>query len=96
MKKHELMKLQQQHGDVKMSEIIEGFNRPHKCPKCDGKGGEMIRYNGYPSGLPDSGFAEEWKHKFIPCDICEGHGYTKKLMKPIKKTEIIGYQEENE
>ena len=37
-------------------------NKKYKCPKCCGTGSVRIRYNAYPSGLPDSGWVEDWKY----------------------------------
>ncbi|QDH49032.1 hypothetical protein PHYNN_241 [Pantoea phage Phynn] len=58
---------------------------PHKCPKCSGVGGTQQRYNAYPRGLPDSGWADDWKYKWVECDICKGNGYTEieMIAKPI-------------
>jgi DNA topoisomerase-1 len=53
-----------------------------KCPKCDGRGYIKCKYNGYPSGLPDSGWVYEEAFKDVKCDVCNGVGYTEKPMKP--------------
>lgn len=91
MKTKDLITLQEIYGDIKISEIVKLLDRPYKCPKCNGEGGEQKRYNAYPSGLPDSGWVEEWKFKYVQCDLCEGHGYTKRELKPVTKTEVVGY-----
>lgn len=54
----------------------------YKCPKCDGRGYIKIEYNGYPRGLPDSGFVYEAAYKDNKCDLCNGIGYTSKKMQP--------------
>lgn len=71
--------------DTTLSEILEvrkGGNPIYKCPKCEGKGYTSYKYNAYPSGLPDSGWVEDWKYKKIECDLCKGEGYTEKEYKP--------------
>ena len=55
---------------------------PHQCPNCKGKGYITREYNGYPSGLPDSGFVYEAAYEDIPCELCKGIGYTKKHFVP--------------
>lgn len=40
-------------GDYKVSELIDFYNRPYKCPKCNGEGFEQVAYNAYSTGLPD-------------------------------------------
>lgn len=63
---------------------IQG-NKIYKCPKCCGKGYISKRYNAYPSGLPDSGWVEDWKWEDIECDLCNGDGYTEHEYKPKMK-----------
>ena len=36
-----------------------------------------VEYNGYPKGLPDSGFVYEAAYKSVECDLCAGEGYTR-------------------
>lgn len=62
--------------------LIVSGGRKYKCPKCNGKGKITIEYNGYPKGLPDSGFVYEAAFKDIECDICKGEGYTREEYKP--------------
>lgn len=59
---------------------------PHKCPKCEGKGFEVVRVNTYPSGLPDSGWVDQMEDFNVTCDICNGQGFTKErlIAKPVK------------
>lgn len=85
MKVHEIINLCNKYGNnTKLEEvqrIIQG-NRIYKCPKCNGKGSVSVRYNAYPSSLPDSGWVEDWKYKDISCDLCQGEGYTSHEYKP--------------
>lgn len=71
-------------ADITLGELLERVQgiRTHKCPKCDGKGKLQHKYNAYPSGLPDSGWVEEWKYKTVDCDLCNGEGYTVKEYVP--------------
>ena len=41
--------------------------RGFMCPKCKGSGVLRVKYNAYPSGLPDSGWVEDWKYKKKTC-----------------------------
>lgn len=66
-------------GDLR--KIIQG-RKKYICPKCNGTGSIMEEYNGYPSGLPDSGFAYLPAYREEVCDLCKGEGYTGKLIKP--------------
>lgn len=58
----------------------------HKCPKCDGLGYEVITYNAYPSGLPDSGWVDDMQEFKAECNLCNGNGFTKEkfIAKPVK------------
>lgn len=64
--------------------------RKYKCPKCKGTGLYEFRYNAYPSGLPDSDWAEDWKTGTTKCDLCDGHGATEKEY--IPEYEVVGYK----
>ena len=64
------------------------------CPKCNGEGVVQEKYNAYPSGLPDSGWVEDWKYRNKACNVCNGKGYTEKKLVPNKKIVIDGYIEE--
>lgn len=85
MKIHEIISLCNQYGenttlkDILLS--IQGDNK-YLCPKCNGMGTLTIEYNGYPSGLPDSGFVYEAAYRKEECDLCKGQGYTNRQMKP--------------
>lgn len=60
------------------------------CPLCMGVGKIQQKYNAYPSGLPDSGFVDDWKYRNVHCNLCDGLGYTEKQLKPV--TKIVGYK----
>lgn len=62
------------------AKIADG--RLYRCPKCKGDGIVVIEYNGYPSGLPDSGFVYEPAFRNEECDLCQGHGFTKEQYQP--------------
>lgn len=80
--------LMSKYGDLPLSTIIDILHQQapddkfHLCPKCNGRGIVQAKYNGYPSGLPDSGWVYEEATKDIKCDLCEGTGYTEKKMVP--------------
>lgn len=65
-------------GDLKR--IIQG-NKKYECPKRKGKGYTVEEYNAYPRGLPDSGWVYEAGYRNIPCDLCNGIGYTENKYK---------------
>ena len=73
------------------SEVKEKEIECFKCPKCFGKGfithkfEEDINAWGYGTPPPTPPIDEK-------CDVCDGEGYTSKKLKPIIKTEIIGYE----
>lgn len=85
MKVHEIVALCNQYGEnTTLAEIRQSIQgeRKYLCPKCNGTGNITIEYNDYPPGLPDS----YWSYiaSYIQeCDLCEGEGYTDKLMKPL-------------
>ena len=64
----------------------------YKCPKCEGKGYVLERYDAYPFRSFDSGWANGWKYREVVCDLCNGRGYTKEEYK--RKTKIVfdGYE----
>jgi len=70
--KKELSSLLEQHKET------NGF----VCPNCLGKGKIKEKYNAYLSGLPDSGWAEDWKYRDVTCPICHGLGHVKNKLKP--------------
>lgn len=92
MKAREIEAMIKTYGDVRLGDILQSFKRPYKCPKCDGRGGKQERYNAYPSGLPDSGWAVDWRYNFVECDLCVGHGALSREMKPVTETKIVGYE----
>lgn len=71
-------------GDTTLDRLVELVqkNRIYKCPKCNGRGKVSIKYNSYPDNMPDSGWVVKWAYKDIPCDLCDGEGYTEKKYKP--------------
>lgn len=71
-------------------------NRTHECPKCSGRGYVKVEYNGYPSGLPDSGWVYEAAFKDVKCDVCDGFGYTVHKMVPNVNVVQNGWKEEEE
>lgn len=74
-----------QYGEqATLEEILRRVqgNKVFKCPKCNGKGYVTTEYNGYPSGLPDSGFVYEPAFRQETCDLCKGDGYTSHKYKP--------------
>lgn len=85
MKVREAIELMEKYGTEttlgEMVKIVQG-NKIHKCSKCNGRGIVSIRYNAYPSGMPDSGWVEDWKYKNVECDLCHGEGYTEHEYKP--------------
>ena len=85
MKIHEAVTLVTTYGpDITLGELLKQIQgrKVHKCPKCNGTGEITEEYNGYPSGLPDSGWVYEPAYRTVTCDLCKGEGYTGKLMKP--------------
>ena len=85
MKIHEIMALCDEYGkDTTLGEILSSIQKrkTYKCPKCNGTGKITVEYNGYPSGLPDSGWVYEAAYRTVECDLCNGEGYTGKLHKP--------------
>ena len=86
-------------GETTLNEVLNKIIQkseyrflPYKCPKCNGKGYLTKEYNGYPSGLPDSGWVYEPAYDYTKCDLCGGMGYTGKEMKPIVETKVVGYK----
>lgn len=93
MKIIELDRMMSIYGDVKLSVIRNNLlkNTPHICPKCNGHGCTSEQYNAYPSGLPDSGWVQDIRSRDVKCTVCNGEGYTPKLLRAIIKTEVTGY-----
>lgn len=75
----------------------------HECPKCNGLG----RINGQPIlEFRVDEEATAWMgqfaspvydnvivgHEQIPCDVCDGQGWTEVEKKPITKTKTIGWE----
>lgn len=77
-----LIKIFGEDTTLKQVLLTVSGGRKYKCPKCNGTGKITVKYNGYPSGLPDSGFVYEAAFKDIECDICKCEGYTREEYKP--------------
>ena len=81
MKIHEVIRLRNIYGGKRtlddLVKLIQG-NKIYECPKCGGRGVFTKRVN----------FAQYWeccenyKEVEIPCDLCNGEGYTEKEYKP--------------
>lgn len=71
-------------GEVTIDQLVKHIQgkKIHKCPKCNGTGVNKVKYNAYPTVLPDSGFVHDWKYKYVSCDLCNGEGYTEHEYKP--------------
>ena len=71
-------------ADVTLGQLLVKIQgkKIYECPKCRGKGYVTVEYNGYPTGLPDSGFVYSAAYKDVECDLCNGEGYTDHEMKP--------------
>lgn len=78
--------------------------RMHECPSCNGggtqNGGEimgMVRnpdYGAFGGGYGD----EEYRkgvvgHEQVPCDVCEGFGWTLRQKQPITESTVIGWKD---
>lgn len=83
-KLNNVKELYEEYGDKPLSEIIQELKGDNKfeCPECNGLGYVLIKYNSYPSGLPDSGFVYEPKYKRHKCSLCDGLGYTEYEFEP--------------
>lgn len=82
---HEVVELRDQYGgDMTLNRLVELIQggKNHMCPKCGGRGMVSVKYNAYPNNLPDSMFVEKWAYKDIPCDLCNGEGYTEIEYRP--------------
>lgn len=79
-----LREVQQRWGNnVDCQSLIDRLiGKLHKCPQCKGAGVVYEKYNAYPSNLPDSGWAEDWKYREKTCNLCKGEGYTEHEYKP--------------
>lgn len=85
MKIHEAISLMEDYGEnTTLGDLVKKVQGKmiHKCPKCNGTGTVSVKYNAYPSGLPDSGWVEEWRYREVKCGLCNGEGYTEHQYKP--------------
>jgi len=76
------------YGDIPLSELqrmIQG-DRAHKCPKCIGKGTVPICVRPAEMGYWDAEYVDR------NCGVCGGHGYTSREVKPVIRTEVVGYR----
>jgi len=75
-------------GEKTLRDMVNDLQKkyPHECPKCNGAGYNVIKFDTYPSGLRDSGWVHEYENFKIVCDVCNGQGYTaeKLIAKPVK------------
>lgn len=80
--------LKEYDRNMTVGEIIDQFKkeRPYVCPKCDGSG---MMWKEAKTNYDLAGCHEE--SKYVECDICEGHGRTKKKYVPVY--ELIDYKE---
>lgn len=87
MKNKDVRKLIQLYGsEITLQEILKNQGKEFICPKCQGNGTEkkLVRQGVW-------GYTDD-EYKLIDCDICGGHGYTQREIKPKYKTELIGYE----
>lgn len=65
-----------------------------ECPKCHGAGYTTEEYNGYPAGLPDSGWVYEPAYRKIRCTLCNGIGHTREEYVEKTHTAVVvdGYE----
>lgn len=83
-------------GETTLDELVTILmgNKKYKCPNCLGTGYITEEYNGYPSGLPDSGWVYEPAYKETKCELCNGDGYTSKKYIPNIVQTQKGWKEE--
>jgi hypothetical protein len=77
----------------------------HKCPKCGGHGDDRAKplyFNVIHRG-PEPNSVDGWGvHRcevlerridgYLPCEVCNGRGWTAAPKKAIVRTEVIGYE----
>lgn len=66
------------HEDCWKKIINNRNGRNINCPNCRTFGYTTEEYNGYPSGLPDSGSVYKAAYRKVDCKLCEGYGYLEK------------------
>lgn len=85
MKAFEVKELENRYGsEATLKEIFQSFERPFKCPQCNGTATYSKRtIEKYPSGFPDSGWVPD-KVVYVPttCELCDGQGWVDKEYKP--------------
>lgn len=78
--------------------------RHHECPACNCTGtqrGEKIMgdvlnpdYGAFGGGYGDNEYRTGVVgYEVIPCDVCEGHGWTVNRKEPITEAAVIGFQD---
>lgn len=82
--------------ETSLKDALHKYITPYffECPKCHGYGYSTEEYNGYPDGLPDSGWVYEPAYKKIRCSLCLGIGYTREEYVEKSHTEVVvdGYE----
>lgn len=76
------------------------LGRAHECPKCHGTSkmrGEPITERQIDEYDQSGSMYPVYRtvtvgYKPVPCDVCQGHGWTAQEKKAITKTEIVGYE----
>ena len=69
--------LKKEYGpNATLDEVLKSIKAPGliRCPVCNGKGTYIHEYDAYPSGLPDSGWAQDWRYEEKVCWKCDGRG----------------------
>lgn len=70
-------------NNINCQDIIDKLiGKRFVCPQCHGKGKISQGYDAYPTNLPDSGWAHDWRYKDVTCPLCKGEGYTEHEYKP--------------
>ena len=82
---YEIQAFAEKYGcETELASLLEKHKvaQGYVCPNCLGKGTISEKYNAYPSGLPDSGWAEDWKYRDVTCPVCHGRKYVEKKLVP--------------
>lgn len=81
-------------NNINCDEVINKIiGNKYICPACNGEGVIRTKYDAYPAGLPDSGWAHDWQFKDVKCSLCNGEGFTDK--KYVPKMVQDGWTTEN-
>lgn len=89
-------------GCRKHEAALDGLT--HECPKCGGHGDDrskplyftVVHRGPEPNSVDGWGAHQCVVHErrfdqWMPCDLCDGRGWTKTVKVPITRTEVIGY-----